>query len=58
MPLPDLSLSLESAPASALALPATGAVSAIALYSAYSASFVRTPLDDTRRPDPAAKSWI
>jgi hypothetical protein len=47
MPLPDLSLSLERAPASALAVPAASAVGAIALYSSYSASFVRTPLDDT-----------
>jgi hypothetical protein len=56
MPLPDLPLSLDRASASALALPAAGAVGAIALYSTYSASIVRTPLDDTRGPDPAAKS--
>jgi hypothetical protein len=58
MPLPDLPLSLDRASASALALPAVGAVGAIAFYGAYSASFVRTPLDDTRSPYPAAKSWI
>jgi hypothetical protein len=58
MLLPGLPLSLDRASASALALLAAGAVGVIALYGAYAASWVRTPLDDTRGPDAAAKSWI
>jgi hypothetical protein len=54
----DFPLPLDRATASALALPAAGALGALVLYGAYSVFLSSTPLDNIPGPDPSAKGWL